>query len=98
VLRLNGSPVDSFTDISQYVMTRAGQPIAVDGDARRIRSLTLQVTPDRQMRPDGLGGERAMGFLGIGLAEETAEVSGGAAASVDGAGAWRATHRRNRRA
>lgn len=73
VLRLNGSQVDSFTDISQYVMTRAGQRITVEV-MRADQSVMLQVTPDRQMRPDGLGGERAMGFLGIGLAE-TAEVS-----------------------
>jgi len=73
VLRMDGVRVDGFTDIRQYVLTRAGQLIEFDVQ-RGPDQLTLSVTPDRSMRPDGLGGERAVGFVGLGAAAD-AEVS-----------------------
>ncbi len=73
VLRMNGAIVDGFTDIRQYVLTRAGQPIVFEV-LRGGRIVSLTATPDRELRPDGLGGERAMGFLGLGVAQD-AEIS-----------------------
>jgi regulator of sigma E protease len=65
VVAINGSAVRSFNQISQAVMVRPGQPIrfVVERDGGQV---VIDATPRREIRPDGLGGERAMGFLGVG--------------------------------
>ncbi|MFN3835732.1 MAG: M50 family metallopeptidase [Glycocaulis sp.] len=69
LLTIDGQRVRTFTDLSQAVMTRAGTPMRFvverDGEER-----LLVATPRREMRPDGLGGTRAFGFLGVRLAED----------------------------
>lgn len=69
LLTIDGQRVRTFTDLSQSVMTRAGTPMrfVVERDGREVH---LAATPRREMRPDGLGGTRAFGFLGVGLAED----------------------------
>ncbi|PWE17241.1 membrane-associated zinc metalloprotease [Marinicauda salina] len=69
VLEIDGAPVRSFTDITESVYIRAGQTMRflVDRDGRELE---LVAEPQRQMREDGLGGERAMGFLGVGLSPD----------------------------
>ena len=69
VVEIDGAPAQSFSDITEAVYIRAGQPmrfvVARDG-----REVELTAAPERRVREDGLGGERAMGFLGVGLSSE----------------------------
>ncbi|TGY87412.1 RIP metalloprotease RseP [Marinicauda algicola] len=69
ILAIDGSPVSGFSDISRTVFMRAGQQIdiAVERDGERI---TIQATPERRVMDDYLGGERARGFLGIGVSRD----------------------------
>ncbi|MGY6533198.1 M50 family metallopeptidase [Glycocaulis sp.] len=69
LLTIDGQRVRTFTDLSQSVMTRAGTPMRFVVE-RGGREVHLAATPRREMRPDGLGGTRAFGFLGVGLAED----------------------------
>ncbi|MFC4723713.1 RIP metalloprotease [Glycocaulis abyssi] len=69
LLTIDGQRVRTFTDLSQAVMTRAGQPMRFTVE-RDGEELTLHATPRREMRADGLGGTRAFGFLGVGLSPE----------------------------
>lgn len=73
ITAINGEPVASFTEVTQAVYMQAGREMRVEV-RRNGETLTLTPTPRREMRADGLGGERAMGFLGVGLAED-AEIS-----------------------
>lgn len=66
IVGMDGRDVDDFMAVMQHVMTRPGEPIAFvveRGDSRA----EIVVTPERRMREDGLGGERAMGVIGVGL-------------------------------
>ena len=69
VTEINGSQISNFNSIREYVATRANQPIrfTVERDGSPVE---LTVTPDRTMRPDGLGGERAVGFMGVGVSQD----------------------------
>jgi regulator of sigma E protease len=69
LLTIDGQQVNSFTDLTQAVMTRAGTRMRFTVD-REGRELALEATPRREMRPDGLGGTRAFGFLGVGLSSD----------------------------
>lgn len=71
LVAIDGQRVQTFTDLTQAVMTRAGTPMRFTV-LRDGRELILQATPRREMRPDGLGGTRAFGFLGVGLASDAA--------------------------
>lgn len=69
VTEINGSQISNFNAIREYVATRANQPIrfTVQRDGAPVE---LTVTPDRTLRPDGLGGERAVGFMGVGVSQD----------------------------
>ena len=69
VTEINGSQISNFNSIREYVATRANQPIrfTVERDGAPVE---LTVTPDRTLRPDGLGGERAVGFMGVGVSQD----------------------------
>ena len=69
VTEINGSQISNFNSIREYVATRANQPIrfTVERDGSPVE---LTVTPDRTLRPDGLGGERAVGFMGVGVSQD----------------------------
>jgi regulator of sigma E protease len=69
VTEINGSQISNFNSIREYVATRANQPIrfTVERDGAPVE---LSVTPDRTLRPDGLGGERAVGFMGVGVSQD----------------------------
>lgn len=73
VLTIDGQRARSFTDISQAVMTRAGTPMRFVVE-RNGEEVMIHATPRREMRPDGLGGTRAFGFLGVGLAGDAARI------------------------
>ncbi|MBI1265779.1 MAG: PDZ domain-containing protein [Alphaproteobacteria bacterium] len=64
VRSMNGGPVRSFTEISQAVIIRPGQTMRFEVE-RGGEIVVLTATPRRDVRADGLGGERAMGFLGL---------------------------------
>ena len=69
ILTMDGRRVESFLDVIQHVAVRAGQPVDFTV-ARGDDSVALTVTPERRVREDGLGGERAMGFLGLELSAQ----------------------------
>jgi regulator of sigma E protease len=69
ILTMDGRRVDSFLDVMQHVGVRAGVPVDFTV-SRNGETVALTATPARRMREDGLGGERALGFLGIGLSRE----------------------------
>jgi len=73
IVSIDGKPVRGFSDISQTVFMRAGQPVVfiVERGGERV---TLTATPRREMRDDGLGGQRAAGFLGIGASAQAERV------------------------
>ncbi|WBQ13353.1 site-2 protease family protein [Hyphomonadaceae bacterium BL14] len=64
VVSVNGSEIRSFTQISQAVMVRPGQTVRFVVE-RNGEQVIVDATPRREVRADGLGGERAMGFLGV---------------------------------
>lgn len=64
VIRLDNTPIEGFSDMTEYVVTRAGQPITVMVE-RAGEPVQLTVTPARVMRDDNLGGERPLGTIGI---------------------------------
>lgn len=69
IVALDGQEVGGFMDITRTVFMRAGQEldITVERDGQR---LVLQAVPERRIMEDGLGGERARGFLGIGASRQ----------------------------
>ncbi len=69
IIAINNEEVASFTDVTEAVYMQAGREMRVEV-RREGQTLTLTPTPRREMRADGLGGERAMGFLGVGLAQD----------------------------
>lgn len=73
LVAIDGQRVRGFNDLSQAVMTRAGTPMRFTVE-RGGAELDLDATPRREMRPDGLGGTRAFGFLGVGLAPDAERI------------------------
>jgi regulator of sigma E protease len=73
VVRMDNTPIEGFTDMTEYVVTRAGQPISVTVERNGERVL-LTVTPARVMRDDNLGGERPLGTIGIRSSTEAERV------------------------
>jgi regulator of sigma E protease len=69
IVAIDGRPVDNFFTVMQSVSTRAGVDMTFTVERGGDR-LDLQVTPERRMREDGLGGERGLGFIGVGVAPE----------------------------
>lgn len=69
LLTLDGDAIDSFAAVRQHVATRAGTTMRF-GVERDGAPLTIEATAERTMRPDGLGGERAFGYLGIGVSRD----------------------------
>lgn len=69
LVSMDGREVENFFDVIQYVSTRAGVEIdfVVERDGQTV---PLTVTPARRMREDGLGGERGLGFIGLGTSVE----------------------------
>lgn len=72
IVMMDGRRVDSFYDVMQHVSIRAGSPVSFTLDRNGDR-IELAAIPQRQVRPDGLGGERALGFLGVALSAEAEE-------------------------
>jgi regulator of sigma E protease len=69
LLTLDGQAIESFAMVRQYVATRAGTNMRFELE-RQGEPMTIEVTAERTVRPDGLGGERAFGFLGIGVSQD----------------------------
>ena len=64
ITALDGRQIVNFNDVVQYVSVRAGQEIEISVDRGGV-PVTLNATPQRTLRNDGLGGERPMGMLGV---------------------------------
>lgn len=64
ILQIDGSRIRGFSDVQSYVITRANRPMRIlverDGD-----EVWFEATPERVVRSDNLGGERALGTLGV---------------------------------
>jgi regulator of sigma E protease len=64
IVRMNGMAVDDFAQVQQYVMLRAGEPIAFVV-RRGAQELPLTVTPVRAPEKDVAGRTANLGQLGI---------------------------------
>lgn len=64
LVTMDGRRLDDFNDLRAYASIRAGT--AIDFTVQRQgETLAFTVTPERRVRADGLGGERALGTLGL---------------------------------
>jgi regulator of sigma E protease len=74
VVSIDGREVNDFNFMRQYVATRAGAAIefGVQRGGAGNGFLTLTVVPETRKLPDGLGGERSFGFLGV-IASDNAQ-------------------------
>lgn len=72
VIEAEGRHIDSFLQLQQLVMLRAGTPMTfvVRRDGGEV---TLTATPQRTLVKDGLGGEQKMGQLGLQSLEQAGE-------------------------
>ena len=64
ILSIDGSPIESFSDLQQIVTLAAGDTLAVLVE-RNGERIALSATPERREVPDGLGGTQRVGMLGI---------------------------------
>jgi regulator of sigma E protease len=64
VISINGSTIESFSDLQQAIITRPGEemPMVIDRAGTRI---DLVVIPDLREEPDGFGGKLRIGMLGV---------------------------------
>ncbi|MCP2678585.1 RIP metalloprotease [Maricaulaceae bacterium NA33B04] len=66
LVAMDGAAPGNDRDILQYIRIRAGQDIDFTV-LRGNEELVLTAAPRREMIPDGLGGERPLGRLGVGF-------------------------------
>jgi regulator of sigma E protease len=64
ILAVDGSEIDSFSELQSIVMLSADDPLEVVVE-RVGERVVLTATPERQEKPDGLGGTHRTGVLGI---------------------------------
>lgn len=64
IVSIDGRAIDSFSELQSIVMLATGEPLAIVVD-RGGETRELTATPERQERPDGLGGTQRIGVLGI---------------------------------
>jgi regulator of sigma E protease len=64
IVEIDGSPIESFSEIQQIVTLAAGNVLTVIVD-RGGERITLTPTPERREMPDGLGSTQRIGVLGI---------------------------------
>ncbi len=64
IVRANGQTIENFFELQQIIAVRSNAPIAFVVD-RGGQLVTLTATPERRIRPDGMGGEQKIGVLGI---------------------------------
>jgi len=86
ILAIDGREIESFNDISQAVVLRAGEPLRFEIN-RNGELVELVATPRRQQREDMIGGKVSTGFLGIAAPQELVrERHGPISALGEGAG------------
>ena len=64
IVSVDGSSIDSFTDLQSIVMLAADETLQLVVD-RNGEEITLSAKPDRREQPDRLGGTHWIGVLGI---------------------------------
>lgn len=64
IVRANGQKIENFFALQQIIAVRsnASTEFVVDRGGQLV---TLNATPERRIRPDGMGGEQKIGVLGI---------------------------------
>lgn len=69
VLRANGEALSDFGQFAEIIRARPETPTLLDV-RRGNEEITLTVTPARVTEPDGAGGEREIGRIGVGAAPQ----------------------------
>ena len=64
IVEVDGKTIDSFSDLQQSIVTRAGEQVTIVLD-RSGERVTLTAVPDLKEEPDGFGGKFRMGLLGV---------------------------------
>lgn len=64
VVEIDGRSIESFTDLQEAIVTRAGETVTIVVD-RGGQLVTLKAIPDLREEPDGFGGKFRMGLLGV---------------------------------
>jgi len=64
VVEIDGRSIESFTDLQEAIVTRAGETVTIVVD-RSGQLVTLKAVPDLREEPDGFGGKFRMGLLGV---------------------------------
>ena len=68
IVSVDGSAIESFSELQGIVMLSAGTPLALEID-RGGERITLTAVPERLEQPDRLGGTHRIGVLGISSGE-----------------------------
>jgi regulator of sigma E protease len=74
VLSINGTPIESFTDMQRTVSMSAGQKLTFEVK-RGGANVTLNATPDLREMKDSFGNTHRLGVLGITRASSPTEVT-----------------------
>ncbi|MGH6924252.1 MAG: RIP metalloprotease RseP [Propylenella sp.] len=85
ILSVDGNRIDSFTELQSLVMLSADETLTIVVD-RGGEQVTLTAVPERQERPDRLGGTHRIGVLGITSGEFSFERDDPLTAIAAGAG------------
>ena len=64
IVSIDGRQIESFSELQSIVMLATGEPLAIVVQ-RGSQTLEMVATPERQERPDGMGGTQRIGVLGI---------------------------------
>lgn len=64
IVSVDGTPITTFGDLQQSVMTRAGEELAVVID-RNGERINLKMVPQLREEPDNFGGKIRIGLLGV---------------------------------
>jgi regulator of sigma E protease len=73
ILAIDGSPIESFSDIQRIVVLRNGVDLAIDID-RSGEQLTVHATPRNKEIADGFGGRQIVPVLGLRQTNPTVEL------------------------
>ena len=72
IIRIDDREISRMGDVQSYVAIRAGEPMELLVE-RAGREVTIPITPRRVVREDGIGGQAALGTLGVLMTEELVE-------------------------
>ena len=76
VTSLDGTKIDSFSDLMQIVSMSAGRRLALVYD-RDGKAIATDITPGRKEEPDGIGGKIEFGDIGLTFPARVEDVTAG---------------------